>query len=157
MASTSTNKQPLLVDHVFHYLCDTNNAVVSSLDVSGTNSAKVVIDSTTADGAVVEAIYLISRGTTAHVVNFYLSTAADFLRPTQGLFLGSLTAQTTAKLRTDYSAFPNVLAPLPSAGSNAQVGALYVPKGYALWVARENTNSAAVSDGPIFGVQGGWY
>ena len=157
MASTSTNKQPLLVDHVFHYLVDTNNAVVSSLDVSGTNSAKVVLDSTSADGAIVEAVYLISRGTTAHTVNFYLSTAADFLRPTQGLFLGSLTSATTAKTRTDYSDFPNVLAPLPSTGTASQIGALYIPKGYALWAARENTNSAAVSDGPIFGVQGGWY
>ncbi len=157
MASTSTNKQPLLVDHILHYLVDTNNTVVSSQDVSGTNSASVVLDSTTADGAIIEAIYVISRGTTAHTVNFYLSTAADFLRPTQGLYLGSLTSSTTAKTITRYTDFPNVLAPLPAAGSASQVGALYIPKGYALWVARENTNSSAVSDGPIFGVQGGWY
>lgn len=157
MASTSTNKQPLLVDHIFHYLVDTNNTVVAGLDVGGTNSAGVVLDSTTADGAIVEAIYVISRGTTAHTCNFYLSTAADFLRPTQGLFVGSLTSSTTAKQITRYTDFPNVLAPLPSTGTASQVGALYIPKGYALWVARENTNAAAVSDGPIFGVQGGWY
>ncbi len=157
MASTSTNKQPLLVDHIFHYLVDTNNTVVAGLDVGGTNSAGVVLDSTTADGAIVEAIYVISRGTTAHTCNFYLSTAADFLRPTQGLFVGSLTSSTTAKQITRYTDFPNVLAPLPSTGTASQVGALYIPKGYALWVARENTNAAAVSAGPIFGVQGGWY
>tara|TARA_B100000035_G_scaffold92231_1_gene77860 strand:- start:515 stop:988 length:474 start_codon:yes stop_codon:yes gene_type:complete len=157
MASTSTNKQPLLVDHIFHYLIDTNNTVVSALDVGGTNSAAVVLDSTTADGAIVEAIYVISRGTTAHTCNFYLSTAADFLRPTQGLFLGSITSGTSAKARTNYDAFPKVLAPLAATGSEPQVGALYIPKGYALWVARENANAAAISDGPIFGVQGGWY
>ena len=103
MASTATNKQPLLVDHVLHYLIDTNNTVVATQDVSGTNSAAVVVDSTTADGAIIEAIYTISRGTTAHTCN------------------------------------------------------LYIPKGYALWVALQNVSSAAVSDGPIFGVQGGWF
>jgi len=157
MASTATNKQPLLVDHVLHYLIDTNNTVVSAQDVSGTNSAALVVDSTSADGAIIEAIYVISRGTSAHTCNFYLSTASDFLRPSQGLYLGSLASATTAKTISRYTDFPNVLAALPSAGSNAQVGALYIPNGYALWVARENASSAAVSDGPIFGVQGGWF
>ena len=58
MASTSTNKQPLLVDHVFHKVVTldlaTNAPNAEGIpDVSPTNSAELMLDVTNADGAIV--------------------------------------------------------------------------------------------------------
>jgi len=46
MAATSTNKQPLLVDRVLHYVVDLNTAAVGSIDVAGTNTALLIVDGT---------------------------------------------------------------------------------------------------------------
>ena len=82
MAATSTNKQPLLMDHVLHYAVNLDNSINDGLDISGSNTATILIDSTTADGAIVEDIYAIARGTTPYTVNLYLSISAE-LRPLQ--------------------------------------------------------------------------
>ena len=69
MASTATNKQPLLVDRVFHEIIDTDALVsgsTSSLDITGTNQAAVVTNQISGDGALIEDIYTISRGLPTH-------------------------------------------------------------------------------------------
>ena len=43
MAATSTNKQPLLVDRVLHYVVDLNSAAVGAIDVAGTNTALLLL------------------------------------------------------------------------------------------------------------------
>jgi hypothetical protein len=63
MAATSTNKQPLLVDRVLHYVVNLDTAAVSAIDMTGTNTAKLLVDGTTSDGAIIEDIYSIARGT----------------------------------------------------------------------------------------------
>ena len=155
MAATSTNKQPLLMDHVLHYAVNLDNSINDGLDISGSNTATILIDSTTADGAIVEDIYAIARGTTPYTVNLYLSTERDYLRPNEAVFIGSVTSATTAGDVVHWEEMPRVLAPVPQTGSDSFNKALYVPKGYALWAARNST--ANVSDGPIVGCQGGWY
>ncbi len=50
---------------------------------------------------------------------------------------------------------PKILAPMPQTGSESQFRAFYLPKGRALWVARES--NSIVTDGPLVGCQGGWY
>jgi len=155
MASTSTNKQPLLVDHVFHELVDLNTAAAAAIDVAGTNTALVVMDATTSDGGIIEDIYAISRGATLHTINLYISRSNDYLRPGEGLFIGQFDAATTAGEVTRWEEMPKILAPVPAVGSDAQLRALYVPKGKVLWAARQSTTSA--TDGPILGAQGGWY
>ena len=77
MATTATNKQPLLVDRVFHNVIETNTLTSgsdSSLDILGTNQSAVLVDCTTNDGGIVEDLYAISRTgtTTAYSVLFYL-------------------------------------------------------------------------------------
>ena len=62
MATTATNKQPLLVDRVFHYVVDTNDAFTATLDASGSNQAALLLNAITTDGAIVEDLYSISRG-----------------------------------------------------------------------------------------------
>ena len=155
MASTSTNKQPLLVDHVLHTIVNLDLATNNTIDVSGSNTAELILDSTGADGAVIEALYLISRGTIAHTVNLFLSNANDYLRPNQGFYIGSVVSKTTLGEFTSFE-LPKVLTPVPQVGTLAFNQALYIPKGKALWAARQSTGGA-ISDGPNLGIQGGWY
>jgi len=155
MAATSTNKQPLLVDHVLHYAVNLDTALNNGLDIAGTNTATLLIDSTSADGAIIEDIYAIARGIVAHDINLYMSTARDYLRPNEAVFIGSLKSATTVGEVTNWENMPRTLAPVPQVGSEPYSRALYVPKGYALWAAR-NSN-VNLTDGPILGCQGGWY
>lgn len=155
MAATSTNKQPLLVDHIFHYALNLDTSINDGIDIGGTNTASLLVDSTSADGAIVEDIYTIARGTTAAKINLYLSTAQDYLRPNQAVFIGSVTSATTVGNVTRWEEMPRTLTPVPQVGTESFNRALYIPKGYALWAARNSTTN--VTDGPILGCQGGWY
>lgn len=155
MAATSTNKQPLLVDHVLHYAVSLDTSINDGLDISGTNTAVLIVDSTSADGAIIEDIYAISRGTTAYKINLYLSSAQDYLRPNQATFIGSFTSATTTGNVVSWESMPRTLTPVPQVGDEPYNRALYIPKGKALWVARDST--ANVTDAPILGCQGGWY
>ena len=65
MATTATNKQPLLVDHVLHEVVDLAGATVglnAGIAINGGNSAALIVDSTSADGCIIEDIYSVSRG-----------------------------------------------------------------------------------------------
>lgn len=158
MASSSTNKQPLLIDRVLHSLVDLNTAAVGAIDIAGTNTAVVVVDGTTGDGAIIEDIYALARGTTASTINLYMSRSNDYLRPNEAMYLGQFDSATTAGGRTEFKDMPKVLAPMPQwgeSGMEQQFRALYLPKGMVLWAAREST--ASVTDGPLLGAQGGYY
>ena len=154
MAATSTNKQPLLVDHILHYAVNLDTAINADLDVTGTNTAVLLVDSTSADGAIIEDIYTIARGTAPHTVNLYLSSANDYLRPNQAIFIGSVTSDTTKGKVKRWDEMPKSLTPVPQVGDPYN-RALYIPKGRSLWAARQGTGN--VTDGPILGCQGGWY
>jgi len=155
MSSTSTNKQPLLIDRLLHSVADTNNAFNNGNDIIGTNTAKLLVDSTTADGALIEDIYSIARGTTPHQINLYVSTASDFLRPEQSFFCGTFQSAVTATEITRWTNMPLTLTPVPVLGTEVKNRAFYVPKGLALWVARNSDTN--VTDGPLVFCQGGWY
>jgi len=155
MASTSTNKQPLLVDRLLHYVVNLDTSINDGMDIVGTNTATLLIDGTTADGALIEDIYAIARGTNGYKVNLYISSARDYLRPNEAMFIGTLTSATTKGNVVHWEEMPRSLSPVPQVGSNPYNQALYVPKGSALWAARES--SANVTDGPLVGCQGGWF
>ena len=165
MASTSTNKQPLLVDRVLHEVIDLAGATVevdAGLDIAGTNSAELIIDCTTNDGAILEDIYAIARETDpGYKINIYLSNAADYLRSQQSVYVGSLTGGTTTgeKTRIEAGNLPYILAPMPHAGTTEnKFGALYVPRGKALWAAVEKKIAGDQAPlAPLLGVQGGYY
>ena len=165
MASTSTNKQPLLVDHVMHVAVDLNPHKVTQNtttpgNVTGANTAVKLIDSIAADGCVVESMYLISRGAD-YFVNLYLSTSGDYLRPEQAIFIGQVQADATSYTKTDVDSLPKVLAPVAHTGSESQLRALYIPKGAALWAGIELDTgidiNVSLTDAPVLGLQGGWY
>ena len=83
-------------------------------------------------------MYLVSRSTAPHKVNLYLSTASDYLRPGEGMYIGSITSSTTAGEIVSLESLPKILAPMPQTGSESQFRALYIPKGKALWAGRED-------------------
>ena len=155
MAATSTNKQPLLVDRVMHNVIDLNTAAVGAIDVVGTNTALLLVDGSQSDGCIIEDIYAISRGTVEHTINLYMSNASDYLRPGEGMFVGSFKSATTSGNVTRWEEMPKILAPVPQTGTEAQFRALYIPKGRTLWAGRES--DVVVNDGPLLGAQGGWY
>ena len=74
MAATSTNKQPLLIDHVLHYAVNLDTSINDGMDIVGTNTATLLVDATSSDGAIIEDIYTIARGTVAHKVNLYMNS-----------------------------------------------------------------------------------
>ena len=108
MASTSTNKQPLMQDRVLHEIVDLTNSTIaqnSRIDIGGSNSAALVVDCTQNDGAIICELYTLGRATDVnaddppvpsldqepYVVNVYLSTANDFLRDSQAKFVAAWT------------------------------------------------------------------
>ena len=184
MASTSTNKQPLLVDRVLHYVVNLDNALNATIDVVGINTAALIVDATSSDGCIIEEVYSISRDAydAAETINLYLSTGSDYLRPGEGILVGTFQSGTTAGEVTTWETAPKVLAPVPQVGRRAygnslhttllvkllkqfapvaatgkpvQLRALYVPKGRALWAARQS--NTILTNGPLIGCQGGWY
>lgn len=160
MATTSTNKQPLLVDRVFHNVVATDNLASqndTSLNVEGSNSSAVLLNCQTTDGGIVEDLYTIARSTTKYTALFYFSTAVDYLRPEEAIYIGSVESSDVAGTVTSVANLPKVLAPLPSAGTEAQVRALYVPRGKVLWVTLQLAGPVNVSTTPIVGAQGGFY
>ena len=187
MASTSTNKQPLMQDRVLHEIADLTGSTIeeaSRIDITGSNSATLVLDCTQNDGAILSEIYAQCRATTVpYNVCLYMSTANDFLRNSQAKFIGVFRAGgTLPDLEADpsgdtlsteafegekvvYDGLPFVLAPVPGVGSEdanrvigTQFQALYVPKGRTLWAAvnKQSPTDQAV-EAPLVGVQGGYF
>ena len=157
MAATSTNKQPLLVDHVLHYVVNLDTAATVTMDISGTNTAVLIVDATTSDGAILEDVYTIARGTAPSKVNLYMSTARDYLRPGEGVYVGQIATDTTTGTFTQSDELPKILAPMPHTGDVSFASALYIPKGKALWATLQLAGPNNTADTPIIGAQGGYY
>ena len=174
MASTSTNKQPLLIDRVFNEAVTTDGLVSGSsnivtgssisYDISGSNSAKVLVNCISNDGGIVEDMYAISRGATKKVL-FYLSSASDYLRAEQAVYIGSILTTETVGDYANVSALPRILAPVPQQGNTSGIiaggplknQALYIPTGKALWVTLWGQSGQNISNCPVVGAQGGFY
>ena len=174
MASTSTNKQPLLIDRVFNEVVQTDGLVSGNnstspvnYDIGGSNASKLLVNCTTNDGGIVEDMFAISRGGVKTVL-FYLSSASDYLRNDQAMFIGSITTVATVGEYTNVSALPRVLAPVPqtgdisgmtaiSYGNPLRNQALYIPTGKALWVTIYGAAGDNATNCPYVGVQGGFF
>ena len=138
MASTATNKQPLLVDSPLHLVYNTDKAITGSsslIDIQGTNTAIAAVNAINTDGCVIEDIYALNRGTTAYTLMLYFSKASDFLR-TDSVFVGTFASSTAATVtKTEWDAMPFTLAPVPNVGTVSRNQALFVPGGTCLWIA----------------------
>ena len=84
-----------------------------------------------------------------------MSSANDFLRTGQGIYIGqfstqpegSVTENTVAGEKATYRSKPEILAPVPHVGTSAVNFAIYVAKGKAIWAAVE------AEDGNDLGLQ----
>ena len=160
MASTSTNKQPLLIDRVFNNLITSNTLAsgsATSINILGSNASSVLVDCTTNDGGIIEDLWTISRSTTPYTVLFYMSTAIDYLRSTEAVYVGEITTSQTVGTYTNVAQLPAVLAPVPQVGSNPKNSAFYVPSGKALWATIKLATPIGSDESPIIGAQGGFY
>ena len=160
MATTATNKQPLLVDRPFHFAIAADSLTSgsgSTLNITGTNESRVLVDCSSNDGGVIEDLYVIARGEVAYTAVFYLSRSTDYLRPNEATYIQKITSDTTIGFITSAELLPKVLAPTPGTGSQSQLRAFYVPKGYVLWCSLLLPGPANSDETPIIAAQGGFY
>ncbi len=166
MASTSTNKAPLLMDRPLLVIAklDGTSTPPGSVDPGSGTNAKLLVDCTNNDGALIEAIGLIRRTTdTAPAVALYLSTSS-LLVNSDALFLGAFAHQETDGEPGEIAFFPllPLLAPVPHAGFGGPANAdtpqflgLRISRGLALWAACDVQTPA--TGAPNIIVQGGFH
>lgn len=169
MSSSSTNKQPLLVDRPLLQLRRLDaTSTPGGVDPSTGTSGVMLVDCTSNDGALIESVFLVQRVAGNSVpVNLYLSTSNQLL--------GSLTDGGTADswflARAGFDVGPDVgttvefelprlLSPIPHGGAATsaepvQFRGLRLERGLALWASVDS--SSAVPGAPLIGVQGGYY
>ena len=188
MASTSTNKQPLLVDSPLHVAADLlRSTVQTKIDIGSGNSAKLLVNCTQNDGALIEQVYSYARevtqdsyeddGTTlsrlGYQILLYISPSVAILDPNTAFFVGSFVAGTALGERTAWGNSPEILAPVPHLGATddtnvvpTQLRAFYVPRKMCLWAAVEplslpDSGGQPVIDtaveAPLVFAQGGFY
>ena len=109
-------------------------------------------------------MYAISRGAAKKAL-FYLSSASDYLRAEQAVFVGSIDCTATVGEYANVYALPRCLAPVPQQGNLTGITeggplknqALYIPTGKALWVTIWGQAAQNPSNCPVVGAQGGFY
>lgn len=148
MSSTSTNKQPLLVDRPLHefVVLGPTPALSDSANFGVILSGGCVplVDCSSNDGAVVDSLSITANqaNTTAVKVLFFLSKAATVfaINDTNTVQVASATlASTTAGERTNVS-LPPLCIPVPHLGADSSISetdkknsGLYVPAGMVLY------------------------
>ena len=159
MASTSTNKQPLLVDRVFSQTKDLSGKFIPpgvGIDLQSGSQGELILDCTKNDGAVIEDIIAFSRGnlpksylseadrkedidngndlkqqTLGYVINLYLCPSTTYLDPANAFFIGSFDGGTAEGSRTMFWGMPHMHAPVAHLGSTNQGIADVDPDAYA--------------------------
>lgn len=176
MSTSSTNKQPLLVDRPLLEvvsLTGTTHAPGTTEPAAGTVGV-LLVDCTSGDGACIDDIWLVQRrDNDVSSVLLFISTSGQSLGVTASggaaaaAFLGKVAFASGAKAGATISwQPPKLLAPVPHAGGNVgyivngptevpQFRGLLLPKGKALWAAVES--ATAVANAPNIGCQGGFY
>lgn len=176
MSSTSTNKQPLLVDRPLLSvvsLAATTHQPGTTEPGTGT-SGVLLADCTNNDGGILDDIWLIQRsGNDVTPVNLFLSTSSQSLGVTasggaaSAVFLGRFAFGAGAPVGATISwQPPKILAPVPQAGGVIgyivsqvpdvpQFRGLLLARGLALWAAVDSATAVATT--PNIGCQGGFY
>ena len=141
MASTSTNKQPLLVDRPLSVLVDTSGALVGTFPPGTaidpqTAAGVMLVDCTKNDGAVIEYAYTLARavdfesyqedpnvddtqvlGTNGYLINFYFCPSNTVFNPASAMYLGAVEAGTLEGQKVIWADMPFNHAPVANLGS----------------------------------------
>lgn len=149
MATTSSNKMPLLVDRPLHSYATVGGtaALNTAAKFNDLNSAgcNLLIDCTSNDGAVIDSISVIANeaSLTAHSVLVFLSVApskSSISTINTVCVANAVTGSTTVGERTNIP-LPPLTIPVPNLGGTTGVSetdkkntGLYVPSGAAVYV-----------------------
>lgn len=178
MSSSSTNKQPLLIDRPLHSFATLGGAAALS---SSTNYNTVtgsgcvlLVDCSANDGAVVDSVSVIATesGTTASVVLVFLSTASSTsaISATNTVCVASAAIGSSSAGQRTNIALPSLSVPVPNLASPAATMTAYptetdkkntglmVPSGALIYVGLNAALSApsAATRVHVF-AQGGFY
>ena len=166
MSSSSSNKQPLLIDRPLHEWVTLGSESCLSKSTNFHELApggfKLLVDCTANDGALIDSISIMApeAGLTAASVLIFLSTTAAAVQITPDNTASVASAQIGATKIGERTIIPlpPLIAPVPNVGSEAKNTGLFVPKGRALFaglseVISEPTPASRVQ---VF-AQGGFY
>ena len=182
MASTSTNKQPLLVDRPLHNVFTLSNQKTGDENYwLSTNNCQLIVDCSQNDGALIEDIYIICKvANDSKKISLFMGgsdTSAVRESDSSTVFLGQFESGVTAGAIVHFGKMPLLLAPNPTsiasdtapgsqeAGDGTQktlalYQGLYVPRGRTLWAGLAvpaNTGALNLNEAPTLGVSGGYY
>ena len=171
LASSSTNKAPLLIDRPLLEVkrLDATTSPAGTVDPGTGSTGVLLVDCTSNDGAVLDSIWLIQRvASNQSAVNLYISSSGYSLGVTAtggsaNAFFLARVAFGSAVAAGEIVEFklPKLLAPVPHAGANdaggnpPQFRGLYLRKGLALWAAVDS--QTAVAAAPNVACQGGYF
>ena len=144
MASTSTNKQPLLVDRPFYKAVDTAIAGTLPGDVAIDPTQAVgalLVDCTQNDGAICEHIFTFAREVTqetyeedpnkvsnppvgkwGYLVNFYMCPSNTVFNPQAAFYVGTVVSGTMESDKMYLQNLPEIIAPVAAMGSIEREG-----------------------------------
>jgi hypothetical protein len=169
MATTATNKLPLLIDRPLMRVSSlqSTSSPLNTSDPGSGSQGTLLVDCTANEGALLEDIYLIQR-VAGHqsIVNLYLSSSnvALAVTATGGAAESFLLTQIAQPLGLPVGAtvsfiLPGILAPVPHAAGMMdgvpQFNGLRIERGFALWAANDAPDTDA--DAPNIAVQGGFH
>lgn len=181
MASTSTNKQPLLIDRPLHNVFTLSNSKTGSTGYwLSTNNCQLIVDCSQNDGALIEDIYTICKSTSPQNISLFMGgsdTSAVRESDSTTVFLGQFSTGVTEGAIVHFGKMPLMLAPSPTsiaadvapasqaAGDGTQktlalFQGLYVPRGRTLWAGLAVVSSSGALNldaAPTLGVSGGYY
>lgn len=173
MASTSTSKQPMLVDRPFHNFVTLGNvaALSSASDFLGVVSSgcALLVDCISNDGGVIDSISIIANqaSTTASKVLVFLSTAASAssVSSANTVCVASATIGSSAAGERTNISLPLLTVPVPNLGGTTAVTeaqkkntGLYVPSGKTVYVGLDAVLTAPSSATRVHVfAQGGFY
>ena len=141
---------------------DGTSTPAGSVDPGSGTNARLLVDCTNNDGALIESIALVQRvADDATLVNLYISPSA-LLVNVDAFFLGRFGLQVGDKAgaTTLFPLWP-LLDPVPHAGGNDSTGVipqfdgLRLARGLALWAAANS--QSPISTAPSILVQGGYF
>ena len=170
MASSSTNKQPLLMDTPLMRIVRLDNTSMPAdiVDPGTATNGALIVDCTANDGALIESIWLIQLAANdVSEVRLFLSTSNLAMgvglsgAPTDSQFLAKAAFAAAQPVgATVEFVLPKLLFPVVHATSNTgadplQFRGLRVEKGRALWAAANVTTPTFTV--PEIGIQGGFY
>ena len=163
MATTSSNKMPLLVDRPLHSFASLGGSAglttASNFNTPNTNLT-LIVDCSANDGAIIDSISLISNEaslTSVKVIAFLsVATSSAAVTPLNTLAIGFATVGSSLGDRVNMT-LPALCVPVPNLGSPAATMAaypsetykkntgIYVPSGATLFVGRAAITSPSTS------------